>query len=128
MNTNINSTSDLLTNIYFRYWPIHVRLIAKQTVKCCIMYCRLSPTLVTPFMVPFLRKRVNIKRSFAKTGVDFGWLILIRSRIRLVVGIKCYMVVYVCFVMCTIHQELVNWLSQSFYSFPYAIYGPPGLL
>lgn len=76
------------------------------------MICfRSSPILVTPFMAPLPRERVNIERLFAKTGVDFCEPILIRSGIRRVASIKCYVAVFVCFVTQAIHIELVSGLT-----------------
>ncbi|XP_025405027.1 uncharacterized protein LOC112679449 [Sipha flava] len=101
----------LLANIHLRYWPIRGRIIANQTVRRCIVCFRSSPSLIAPFMAPLPRERVNIERPFAKTGVDFCGPILIRSGIRKVVSIKCYIAVFVCFVTRAVHLELVSGLT-----------------
>ncbi|XP_008183407.1 uncharacterized protein LOC103309543 [Acyrthosiphon pisum] len=102
----------LLANIHLRYWPLRGRLIAKKTVRNCITCFRSSPKFITPFMAPLPRERVNIERPFARTGVDFCGPILIRSGIRRVVSVKCYIAVFVCFVTRAVHLELVNGLTS----------------
>jgi len=101
----------LLANIHLRYWPIRGRAIASQTVRRCIICFRSSPSLTAPFMAPLPPVRVNVERPFAKTGVDFCGPIMIRSGIRRVVSIKCYVAVFVCFVTRAIHLELVSGLT-----------------
>lgn len=102
----------LLANIHLRYWPLRGRLIAKKTVRNCITCFRSSPKFITPFMAPLPRERVNIERPFSRSGVDFCGPILIRSGIRRVVSIKCYIAVFVCFVTRAVHLELVNGLTS----------------
>jgi len=72
----------LLANIHLRYWPIRSRLIARQTVKRCIVCFRSSPTLVTPFMAPLPQERVSNllpiticqnRRRFLWTNLDSKW-------------------------------------------------------
>jgi len=65
-----------------------------------------------PFMAPLLRERVNIERSFARTGVDFCGPILIYSGIRRVVSVNCYIAFFICFVIFAVHLELVNSLTS----------------
>lgn len=101
----------LLANIHLRYWPIRGRAIAKQIVRRCIVCFRSNPTLVVPFMAPLPRERVSVERPFARTGVDFCGPIMIRSGIRKIVSIKCYVAVFVCFVTRAIHLELVSGLT-----------------
>lgn len=101
----------LLANIHLRYWPIRGRAIASQTVRRCIICFRSSPSLTVPFMAPLPPERVNVERPFARTGVDFCGPIMIRSGIRRVVSIKCYVAVFVCFVTRAIHLELVSGLT-----------------
>lgn len=101
----------LYANIHLRYWPIRGRIIAKQTVRRCILCFRSTPSLAAPFMAPLPRERVNIERPFARSGVDFCGPILIRSGIRRVVSIKCYVAVFVCFVTRAVHLELVSGLT-----------------
>lgn len=102
----------LLANIHLRYWPLCGRLIAKKTVRSCITCFRSSPKFIAPLMAPLPRERVNIERPFARTGVDFCGPILIRSGIRRVVSVKCYIAVFVCFVTRAVHLELVNGLTS----------------
>lgn len=97
-----------LANINLRYWPIRGRVIARKTVRHCIICLRSSPSLPPPFMAPLPRERVNIECKFA-TGVDFCGTIMIRS--RWVVSIKCYVAEFVCFVTRAIHLELVSGLT-----------------
>ncbi|XP_029347204.1 uncharacterized protein LOC100569539 [Acyrthosiphon pisum] len=101
----------LLANIHLRYWPIRGRAIASQTVRRCITCFRSSPSLTVPFMAPLPPERVNVERPFARTGVDFCGPIMIRSGIRRVASIKCYVAVFVCFVTRAIHLELVSGLT-----------------
>lgn len=101
----------LLANLHLQYWPIRGRAVARQTVRRCIVCFRSRPSLAAPFMAPLPRERVNIERPFAKTGVDFCGPILIRSGIRRVVSIKCYIAVFVCFVTRAVHLELVSGLT-----------------
>jgi len=101
----------LLANIHLSYWPIRGRAIARQIVRRCMVCFRSNPSLVVPFMAPLPRERVNVERPFARTGVDFCGPIMIRSGIRRVVSIKCYVAVFVCFVTRAVHLELVSGLT-----------------
>lgn len=101
----------LLAHIHRSYWPLRGKAIATKTVHKCIVCFRFNPSLETPFMAPLPRERVVVSRAFSRSGVDFCGPLFIKSGLRRVVSIKCYVSVFVCFATRAIHLELVSDLS-----------------
>ncbi|CAI6342683.1 unnamed protein product [Macrosiphum euphorbiae] len=101
----------LLSHINNYYWVIRGRCIARSTVSRCIQCFKTSPRFVSPFMAPLPRERVTIARPFARTGVDYCGPVMVRSGLRKVTPLKCYVCVFICLVTRAIHLELVASLS-----------------
>lgn len=103
----------LIAHIQNLFWPIRGRILAKSVVHHCLICYKSNPTLLTPLMAPLPRSRVTMERPFARTGVDFCGPIYIRSGIRKVKSLKCYISVFVCFVTRAVHLELVSDLTTN---------------
>lgn len=101
----------LLAHISIKYWAIRGRIVARKVVQQCVQCFRANPRFSAPPMAPLPKERVTIERAFNRTGVDFCGPVLIRSGIRRVTAIKCYIAVFVCFVTRAMHLELVTDLT-----------------
>lgn len=101
----------LLAHIHRTCWPLRGKCIARTTVHKCITCFRSNPKLETPLMAPLPKERVTVERAFNRSGVDFCGPIYIKSGIRRVAAIKCYIAVFVCFVTRAVHLELVTNLT-----------------
>lgn len=89
------------------------KVLAKTVMRNCVVCHRFNPTLQTPLMAPLPRERVIIEISFFRNGVDFCGLIYIKSSLRRVTSIKCYIAVFVCFGTRAVHLELVTDMTSN---------------
>lgn len=63
-------------------------------------------------MAALPKERVTIDRPFHRSGVDFCGPILVKSGIRRVTAIKCYVAVFIYFVTRAVHLKLVSNLTS----------------
>ncbi|XP_025407152.1 uncharacterized protein LOC112681100 [Sipha flava] len=103
----------LLAQMHRFCWPIRGKALAKTIVHNCITCYRFSPKLQTPLMAPLPKERVKIERPFFRSSVDFCGPVHIKSGIRRVKSIKCYIAVFICFVTRAIHLELVTDMTSN---------------
>lgn len=104
-------SQSLLAHIHRICWLVRGRNSARTTVHNCITCFRFSPILQTPCIASLPKERVTIDRHFHWSGIDFCGPILIKSGIRRVTAMKCYVAVFICFV--TIHL-VSNLTSDTF--------------
>lgn len=101
----------LLAQMHRICWPIRGKSLSKTIVHNCVECHRFNPRFQAPLMAPLPKCRVTIERPFFRSGVDFCGPVFIKSGIRRVSSIKCYIAVFICFVTRAIHLELVTDLS-----------------
>jgi len=101
----------LVASIQTRFWPMGARDIARSVVRKCVTCFEFKPRFSVPLMASLPKERVSIERPFNRSGVDFCGPILIKSGIRRVTAIKCYISVFICFTTRAIHLELVSNLT-----------------
>ncbi|XP_025412003.1 uncharacterized protein LOC112684606 [Sipha flava] len=100
----------LLAHVNNHYWVIRGRCIARSTVRHCIQCFKISPRFVSTFMALLPRERVTVARPFARTGVDYG-PVMVRSGLTKVISLKSYVYMFVCLVTRAVHLELVSLFS-----------------
>jgi len=102
----------LLSHISNSCWIIRGRIISRKTVNDCHQCFRAAPKFMSPYMAHLPKEQVTIARPFARSGLDFGGPIMIRSGRRKVSPTKSYICVFVCMVTRAVHLELVSSLSS----------------
>lgn len=103
----------LLANIRQQYWPIGGRKIVSTIIGKCIKCFRLKPKIAEHIMGSLPEDRVQPKRAFYTTGIDFCGPFYYKSDVRNRPPTKCYVCIYVCFTTKATHFELVHDLSTS---------------
>ncbi|GFX88857.1 integrase catalytic domain-containing protein [Trichonephila clavipes] len=109
LHTGIEAT---LANIRTRFWIVNGRSKVKGIIKQCIKCFKVSATGKNQRMADLPNARVSIARVFSKVGLDFCGpfhIKLISSKAKKVY--KCYICIFVCFVVKAIHLEIVSNLS-----------------
>ncbi|GBM45351.1 hypothetical protein AVEN_172970-1 [Araneus ventricosus] len=108
-HTGIEAT---LANIRTQFWIINGRSTVKRVIAKCLKCLKVSAKGKNQMMADLPSARVNISRVYTKVGLDFCGpfsIKLIPGRVKRVY--KCYICIFVCFVVKAIHLEIVNSLS-----------------
>ncbi|GFQ84374.1 uncharacterized protein TNCT_176491 [Trichonephila clavata] len=101
-----------LANIRTKFWIVNGRSKVKRVIKQCIKCLKVSAKGKNQMMPDLPSARVSIARVFNKVGLDFCGPFLIKlipGRAKKVC--KCYICIFVCFVVRAIHLEIVSNLS-----------------
>ncbi|GFQ71606.1 integrase catalytic domain-containing protein [Trichonephila clavata] len=101
-----------LANIRTKFWIVNGRSKVKRVIKQCIKCLKVSAKGKNQMMADLPSARVSIARVFNKVGLDFCGPFLIKlipGRAKKVY--KCYICIFVCFVVRAIHLEIVSNLS-----------------
>ncbi|GFX96375.1 integrase catalytic domain-containing protein [Trichonephila clavipes] len=105
-------TEATLANIRTRFWIVNGRSKVKGIIKQCIQCLKVSAKGKNQRMADLPNARVSIARVFSKVGLDFCGpfhIKLISGRAKKMY--KCYICIFVCFVVKAIHLEIVSNLS-----------------
>lgn len=108
-HTGIEAT---LANIRTKFWIIKGRSTVKRVITKCLKCLKVSARGKNQMMADLPNARVNISRVFTKVGLDFCGpfsIKLIPGRVKRTY--KCYVCIFVCFVVKAIHLEIVSNLS-----------------
>ncbi|XP_018375252.1 PREDICTED: uncharacterized protein LOC108769021 [Trachymyrmex cornetzi] len=96
-----------------KFWPISVKVTARNVIKKCITCFKLKPGRSQVIMSDLSSARVSLSHPFAHTGLDFGGPFIIREHKRRNAKlIKAYICIFVCFATKAVHIELVADLSS----------------
>ncbi|GFQ95490.1 uncharacterized protein TNCT_64371 [Trichonephila clavata] len=101
-----------LANIRTKFWIVNGRSKVKRVIKQCIKCLKVSAKGKNQMMADLPSARVSIARVFNKVGLDFCGPFLIKlipGRAKKVY--KCFICIFVCFVVRAIHLEIVSNLS-----------------
>ncbi|XP_037930897.1 uncharacterized protein LOC119665732 [Teleopsis dalmanni] len=101
----------LLANIRERYWPIKGKLMARSVVQHCVRCTKAIPRFYEQLMGNLPATRVQPRRPFLTTEVDFCGPFWIHYRIRGKRPQKAYIAVYCCFTTKAVHLEVVSDLT-----------------
>lgn len=102
----------LLTFVRQRFWPLHGKVLANQTVHACIRCTRAKPVTYKQIMGDLPADRVTFTRPFEVTAVDFAGPFMVHYRLRGSKLTKAYLAVFVCFSSKAVHLELVEDLTS----------------
>ncbi|XP_043263915.1 uncharacterized protein LOC122404086 [Colletes gigas] len=101
-----------LQTIRLKYWPISGKSIVKQVLHKCIRCCKYNPKTPQYLMGNLPKNRVTYTRPFEAVGIDYcGPFLIKEKKFRNQTKLKCYVVVFVCFVTKAIHLELATDLT-----------------
>lgn len=98
----------LLASVRQVYWPISGMSLAKRIVKSCLTCFKHKPKPNFKLMGDLPKVRVRAAVPFSIIGVDFAGPFLIKDRKgRGCKLTKCYICLFICFLVKAIHLELV---------------------
>lgn len=106
----------LLASVRESFWPVSGKLLAKETVRKCIVCFKFKPKSLTPIMGNLPEPRVSPRAPFSDTGVDYAGPFFVKNnKGRGSKTSKCYLCLFICLTIKAVHLELVTELST--YSF-----------
>jgi hypothetical protein len=95
-----------------RFWITKGRMLCRKIVHSCVKCFRLQAPSASQLMGNLPSLRVKPARPFLNCGVDYAGPFLIRQGGRQSkTKVKCYAVLFICFVTKAIHIELVSDLT-----------------
>ncbi|XP_065083297.1 uncharacterized protein LOC135705477 [Ochlerotatus camptorhynchus] len=112
----VHAGQQLLTaSMRERYWPIAARNLARMVIHRCVKCFRARSKLHEQLMADLPSERVTPAPPFLRVGVDYCGPFYIQYPYRKGAPIKCFVAVFVCLVVKTVHLEVVGDLtSQAF--------------
>nr|CAH7731762.1 unnamed protein product [Callosobruchus chinensis] len=102
----------LLASIRHFYWPIGGTVLAKRTVKNCLVCFKFKPTPFSCPMSSLPNDRIQPQLPFHTVGIDYaGPFNILNKKGRGAKLVKCYLVIFICFCTKAIHAEAVTDLT-----------------
>lgn len=104
-------TQLMLSYLRRKYWLIAGRRTINQLVRNCVKCCRVKGLTSHQMMGNLPASRVNIGRTFSKTGVDYAGPVVVKVptfNARKYLTVKGYIAVFVCLATKAIHLEFVS--------------------
>ncbi|GBL95711.1 hypothetical protein AVEN_665-1 [Araneus ventricosus] len=98
-----------LANIRTKFWLINGRNYVRKIIRKCIPCLKVSAKGSNQVMADLPSSRVNISRVFTRVGIDFCGpfsIKLLSGRFKK--SYKCYICIFICFVVKSVHLEIVN--------------------
>ncbi|CAG7724746.1 unnamed protein product [Allacma fusca] len=109
----------LLASLSQRYWILRGRDVCKRICHSCVTCVRIRANTQTQMMGSLPSSRINPRRAFLHTGVDFAGPYLMRVlKGRGHKQFKAYIAIFICFTTRAIHLDLVSDLTT--------VHGMPG--
>lgn len=94
------------------FWILSLRTLIRTVISRCVRCVKVSATNPQPVMADLPRARISECRPFSRCGIDFaGPFRMKEQRLRKAREYKCYIAVFVCFVVKAVHIEVVSDLS-----------------
>ncbi|XP_052740239.1 uncharacterized protein LOC128198497 [Bicyclus anynana] len=104
----------LLYSIRETVWPLGGRLLARRTVRDCVVCTRHRGRTMTPVMGNLPKQRVTPAFPFHTIGIDFGGpYSMLNRKGRGAKTSKCYLCIFICFRYKCVHLEVVSDLSKN---------------
>ncbi|GBO28678.1 hypothetical protein AVEN_185716-1 [Araneus ventricosus] len=98
-----------LANIRTKFWLIDGRNYIRKIIRKCVPCLKVSAKSSNQVMADLPSCRVNISRVFTRVGIDFCGpfsIKLLSGRFKK--SYKCYICIFICFVVKSVHLEIVN--------------------
>ncbi|GBM48217.1 hypothetical protein AVEN_72489-1 [Araneus ventricosus] len=98
-----------LANIRTKFWLINGRNYVRKIIRKCIPCLKVSAKGSNQVMADLPSSRVNMSRVFKRVGIDFCGpfsIKLLSGRFKK--SYKCYICIFICLVVKSVHLEIVN--------------------
>ncbi|GBN63652.1 hypothetical protein AVEN_35187-1 [Araneus ventricosus] len=98
-----------LANIRTKFWLINGRNYVRKIIRKCIPCLKVSAKGSNQVRADLPSSRVNISRVFTRVGINFcGPFSIKLFSGRFKKSYKCYICIFICFVVKSVHLEIVN--------------------